>query len=1123
MFNFRLLMFTVLSCLTLNTYAQHDWDGVDIPATLPAGMKWELDPVSDGFNYESSSSNRGEEFDSRWNELYINGFSGPSATSYHKDHVWSTGGNLVIHAAKDNQNIIYTGCISSKASFSYPMFMEAKVKQPSCMLAANIWMISQDETEELDMLESYPNVQEDGGWLDQRIHLSHHTFIREPFQDYQPRDEHGVKGTWYWEKDRTSWHDDWLRIGVYWINPHHVEYYINGKWVRTMKSHEHSFLNEEGEVETYYTEFDALDKFGYTEETGLSKPQHIIINMEQQDWLTALNVWPTDEDLDDANGRNTYLVDWVRLYNVIPETGVVPVEEVTISEIEIELQPGETFDLDHIILPVNATKQAVSWTTSNSMIATVNGEGVVRAISNGIVTADVITQDGSFVASCKVEVVGDVIPNPVVDISLPVSSLDMTVGEDVILTPTFTPVNATDQRVLWESTDPSVAFVGANGLIAALKEGTATVSVVSQDGGQTDHVAVTVMALEIDTVFVTSVAVDQEVVTISESEEISLNAVVLPSDATNKAVIWSSSDVGIASVSSTGKVIGIAEGVVIITARSIDGGFTATSSVTIEESVCVPSPATVNITSSIDNGLVGSCIQITTETLGETCDGAVIDQAVTFTSSNLDVARVDSNGQVCFEGEGTSIISIESVNGGDGTTLLVTGLNVDIPSNNILIEAEDFITTGGPFDGFEVYDINGVTAINYNQTGDWAEYNVTGNGSYEIEYFIGTAVTGAAIKLYVDGNEIGIDAVVNNGDWNTFVALKSNQTITLNGTHTIRIEGAGTNTWQWNMDYFTLSTINVEEVPVSNVTLDQSVISVNIGSNYTLNATVSPSTATDKTVTWSSSNTTIATVSNGVINAISEGVTTISVLTNDGDFVAEAVVTVIGNQEVSNITVEAELFTVTGGVTNDAAWGGPGNGVNATSTNINWVNTQDWAEYSVTVPTSGLYTIEYIVSTPQDNAQITLEIDGHSNIVDIPNNGEWDSYSSIVGGTINLSAGIHTLRLTASGTNEWQWNLDKVIFTPELSSARVLSTTNLLETEVKLYPIPANDNLNIVGLPNGNYEVSIFNISGLIVASEQVKSTTTKAVIDVSTLGAGIYIINIIGEGVTIRRKISIK
>ncbi len=130
----------------------------------------------------------------------------------------------------------------------------------------------------------------------------------------------------------------------------------------------------------------------------------------------------------------------------------------------------------------------------------------------------------------------------------------------------------------------------------------------------------------------------------------------------------------------------------------------------------------------------------------------------------------------------------------------------------------------------------------------------------------------------------------------------------------------------------------------------------------------------------------------------------------------------------STIVIEAESFSNTGGYFNDRSTGGPGKRVKNNGTDINFVNKGDWVEYNVHIGAAGKYAVEYKISTPSNGAKIEFILNGNkiSNI-DVTNNGSWSNYKSLSGGVLKLPAGTHTIRLHASGSNDWQWNLDKFI------------------------------------------------------------------------------------------------
>ena len=93
-------------------------------------------------------------------------------------------------------------------------------------------------------------------------------------------------------------------------------------------------------------------------------------------------------------------------------------------------------------------------------------------------------------------------------------------------------------------------------------------------------------------------------------------------------------------------------------------------------------------------------------------------------------------------------------------------------------------------------------------------------------------------------------------------------------------------------NYSTICTENTDEVAVTGITLLPAQLSLEVGKQQTLNATIAPSNATNQNMTWTSSKESVATVDNGVVTAVAAGKATITVTTEDGEFTATCVVTV---------------------------------------------------------------------------------------------------------------------------------------------------------------------------------------------------------------------------------------
>ncbi len=249
----------------------------------------------------------------------------------------------------------------------------------------------------------------------------------------------------------------------------------------------------------------------------------------------------------------------------------VAVTGVTLNKTAASLLVGATETLTATVNPTNATNKAVTWSSSNAAVATVSAAGVVTAVSNGTATITVTTADGKKTATCTVTVI-----TPVTGVTLNKTAASLLVGATETLTATVNPTNATNKAVTWTSSDAAVASVSAAGVVTAQAVGTATITVTTEDGKKTATCTVTV-----NPIVVTGVSLDKTSATLVRAKTEALTATVNPTNATNKAVTWTSSNDAIVSVDAKGNVTGVKVGTATITVTTTDGGKTAACTITV--------------------------------------------------------------------------------------------------------------------------------------------------------------------------------------------------------------------------------------------------------------------------------------------------------------------------------------------------------------------------------------------------------------------------------------------------------------------------------------------------------------------------------------------------------------
>lgn len=644
---------------------------------------------------------------------------------------------------------------------------------------------------------------------------------------------------------------------------------------------------------------------------------------------------------------------------------VVPVKDVLLSKTSAELTEGEELELTVTVNPSDATNKNVIWSSSNEDVAkVVNGK--VTAMKAGVAKITVTTEDGGKKAECAVTVVARIYP--VTGITLDKASVELTEGDELQLVATVTPSNATNKNVTWSSSDETVAKV-VGGKVTALKTGVAKITVTTSDGGKTASCDVTVKPRVVN---VTSVEISSSPANLSMlvGDEFTFAAKVLPENATDKSVAWKSSATNVISIDGTGKAKALAPGQAVITVTSTDGGKSA--SVTVKVSSPVVDVTSIEITSkpSSNKMTVGDSFTFTATVKPDNAT----DKTVKWSSSNTSVLSIDpSTGKATAKAAGNSTITVKSA---DEKVKSSVSINV-VPSEptgkvtSLTLSTEnsaEFVRHGKTLQIIPSYSPAGaypasskwyssdpklatidesglVRAVSFDYSQKHLYYSQ--NGYPEVTFThvadniqaiikikilpavpekilvsnpppasmtIGQSWDFGQISILPEEAEQSVQIICTyDGDYGgalgkTFQANKVGNMavlITANGEHAQTVH-TGT-----DINY----NIRVEPKYETAVNLSRASHTLQEGSLFSLTAEITPSDATFSDLSWSSSNTSVATVSNGVVRAVSPGTAEISARTHHGK-IAKCSVTVtakasavsIGDYYYSDGTTSSELI-----------------------------------------------------------------------------------------------------------------------------------------------------------------------------------------------------------------------
>ena len=534
-----------------------------------------------------------------------------------------------------------------------------------------------------------------------------------------------------------------------------------------------------------------------------------------------------------------------------------------------------TIQLQETVLPSNATDKSVTWSIVNgNSLAAINNSGLVTAADNGIVTAKATANDGSGVyGTITINISNQVVP--VNGISVLGAGGSVAIANDngsLQLTAEVMPVNATVKSVTWSLVNGTgQAIINTNGRVTAIDNGTVTARATANDGSGIFGTLIITISNQLIPVTSVSVTAPGGITSITtDNGTLQLNALILPSNATNKTLTWTVvNGTGKAMISSTGLVTAVDNGTITAVAAANDGsGIYGNIGLTLSNQI-------VTLTSLVVTGSGGASIitadggslQLSAEALPSNAT----NKSVTWSIVNgTGKATITSAGLVTAIDNGTvTAIAMANDNSGLTASLIITIFNQVIPVTGIIVKGTGGLTTITSNYGSLQLNATVSPANATDKSVNWTIVNSTGRASIDASGLV-TALNNGTVTVIAAAND-------GSGTIGTMLITISNQA---GPVTSIAVSGSGGST---------------------SITVDDG--------SLQLVAAVLPANATVNTVSWSFINGTgIASINSaGLLTAVDNGTVTVKATAKDGSGVYGTLVITISNQ-----LVPVKVIIVTG-------------------------------------------------------------------------------------------------------------------------------------------------------------------------------------------------------------------
>ncbi|MDD6928748.1 MAG: Ig-like domain-containing protein [Porphyromonas sp.] len=612
-------------------------------------------------------------------------------------------------------------------------------------------------------------------------------------------------------------------------------------------------------------------------------------------------------------------------------------ESITLTPAMASILIGESISMVVSVSPATTTNKSVTWTSSNPEVASVDDSGNVTGLDVGNVEITATTADGS-----SLKAVSKISVNPILAQSVTIGydgQTNLYVGVKAQLSATVLPENTTDKSIAWRSLNPTVASVSETGLVTALAIGNVTITATTTNG-QTAQIEFAVVPTP-----VSAITFDKTSVKLKATESVKIIATVVPEDATNKNINWTSSNNSVASVDAEGVVTAIAIGEAVITATATDGsGVFNTVEVQVEpiyaESITIVAEGSTTLRD-------GETVQLRAVFVPENTS----DKRVTWDAGPEINATIDENG-LFTAGAVPRVVGVVARSIGTPGVGGTIEINVvETPVESVEITSDPLVLLPGESKEVTV-SVNPSTATDKTITWSVSDESIIKLQEFDSSVAVINAIAPGQAYLYAEAsNGVNTSLMVTVNTIPVSEIILSKQELRLNVSETYQFEAdvlpanASNKAIRWESSNAEIGTVDetgfftaiapgetvitcyatdesgvstqcqtVVIQPVTSIMLNEHKLELEKDKSIQLVATIEPVNATDKRVTWSSSEPEIVSVNeDGVIEALKEGEAIITVATLDGSSLDdECKVTVSINSGIEKITIDDIKVSVNG-------------------------------------------------------------------------------------------------------------------------------------------------------------------------------------------------------------------